>query len=126
MKRFGLKIGSIGVEFPSREEREKALTAFVKGTDVEIFETGVKYRDGKGSFSVYERMTEETLVTCADCDGVIGIDSCPRGNFPHKDSWNGNYTTRERHLCDACSTFTQKAKKIFEAEQLIKNSKTND
>ena len=84
MKRYGLKIGDVGIEFPSREEREKALKAFTLGCDVKICVSGVKYRDGSGTFSVYERLSEEILVTCNGCKGVFGADVCPMRGYPHK------------------------------------------
>lgn len=119
MKRYGLRIGDIGIEFSSREEREKALTTFTKGSDVKIYDSGVKYRDGKSTFSVYERMTEDILVTCSDCKGVFGIDVCPKGDFPFKNSWEKKYTTNERHLCDACLASINKAKEIYEAKKVL-------
>lgn len=119
MKHFGLRIGDVGIEFPSREEREKALLAFTKGSDVKIYDDGVKYRDGKSTFSVYERMTENILVTCSECRGIFGIDVCPKGDFPSKRSYDNEYSTEDRHLCDACLISITKAKEIFEAKKLL-------
>ncbi len=121
MKRYGLRIGDIGVEFPSREEREIALKAFTKGSDVKIHPSGVKYRDGVGTFSVYERLSEETLVTCNGCKGVFGVDVCPNREYPYKNSWETEYGTVAEHVCDACFASAIKSKELFEAKKLINN-----
>lgn len=121
MKRYGLRIGDVGVEFPSREERETALKAFTRGSDVKIYVSGVKYRDGAGTFSVYERLSEEILVTCDECKGIFGIDVCPKRDYPHKHSWEKEYGTATKHACDACFASAIKSKEIFEAKKLINN-----
>ena len=119
MKRYGLRIGDVGIEFPSREEREKALKAFTLGCDVKIHVSGVKYRDGSGTFSVYERLLEEILVICNECKGVFGVDVCPMREYPHKNSWEEKYDTATEHICDACFASAIKSKEVFDAKKLL-------
>ena len=35
-KLYGMKIGAVGVEFTSREDRDKAIQTFTRGSGVEI------------------------------------------------------------------------------------------
>lgn len=119
MKRYGLRIGNIGVEFPSLEERSKALLDFTKGTDVDIRDSGIKYKEGKGNFSVYERETKETIVTCCECNGEFGIDSCKKREYPRKYSYSNEWSTNEGYICDACLAKQIKDKEIFDAKKLI-------
>lgn len=119
MKRYGLRIGNVGIEFPSREEREKALQAFTRGSDVSIHGEDVKYRDGAGTFSVYERLSEETLVTCKECSGVFEFDVCPKREYPHKNSWEKVFGTETAHVCDACFASAIKLRDLFDAKALL-------
>ena len=121
MKKYGLKIGDVGVEFVSQEEREKALMIFTKGVDVKINTSGIRYSDGDGSFSVYDRDTKEILVTCKICEGVFGIDSCGDREYPHKNAWEKEYTIERGHICDACMARALQSKEVFEAHKVIEN-----
>ena len=126
MKRFGLRIGEIGVEFPSIEDREKALKAFTKGTDVRISSHGIRYTDGEGSFSVYDRDTKETLTNCYLCNGVFSIETCNKRTYPMKNSWEKKFTEVENYICDGCLASQEKAKKIFDARETIQGAEDED
>lgn len=119
MKKYGLRIGNIGIEFISVDERDKAVKNFTHGTDVKISDFGIRYRDGEGSFSVYDRDTKEIIVNCKECKGVFGIDSCGERPYPHKNSWQKEYDEETGHICDACYARALKAKEIFEAKKLL-------
>ena len=124
MKKYGLKIGDVGVEFSSVEERTKALTDFTKGVDVKISSTGIRYTDGEGTFSVYERDTKEILVTCIKCQGVFGIDVCGDREYPTKDyTWEKEYSSKNGYICDACLARQVKARDLFEAQKLVNQAK---
>lgn len=119
MKKFGLRIGDIGIEFSDVQSRDKALMDFAKGSDVKISDSGVRFTDGKGSFSVYDRDTKETIVNCCQCQGVFDIQSCTNRTYPHKHSWEKEYTDKEGFICDACLTKLTKDKEVFNAKKLL-------
>jgi hypothetical protein len=119
MKKYGLRIGNVGIEFISIEERNKALQDFTKGCDINISETGLRYGDGNGSFSVYDRDTKEILTNCCICKGVFGIDTCGEREYPHKYSYINEYNTTTDYICDACLAKKIKDKEIFDAKQLL-------
>jgi len=119
MKKYGLKIGDIGIEFPSVEDRQKALNFFTKGTDVKISPRGVRYSDGEGSFSVYDRDTKEVITTCEVCVGTFLIETCSRREYPDKYSYNEKYHTADGFICDACFAKKNKDKELFEARQKL-------
>ena len=65
MKVYGLRIGDVGIEFGLRDERDKAMMTFTKGTSVDICTYGgPRYKDGKGTFSTYERDTSQPQNNC--------------------------------------------------------------
>ena len=121
MIKYGLRIGNIGIEFPSIEDRQKALTAFTRGTDVNISPIGVKYTTGDGSFSVYDRDTKDIITTCSECTGTFLQDTCFKREFPSKHSWSDVWETSINFICDACLAQQIKAKEIFEAKKLLKD-----
>lgn len=123
MKKYGLRIGKIGIEFLSVEERNKALSDFTKGTDVKINDLGIRYQDGEGSFSVYDRDTKEIVTNCCVCKGAFGIDTCGERNYPNKDSWEKKYAESTGYICDACLARKIKDKKIFEAKAIVDANK---
>jgi len=125
MKKYGLKIGSTGLEFVSIDDRDKALKNFTRGVDVQIHSSGIKYTDGDGAFSVYERDTKEVLVTCCICRALQGIDSCPHRSYPYK-SYTGKYDVNSGHICDACLIVKEKEKAIFDAQQVLKEVKEEE
>lgn len=118
MKKYGLRIGNVGVEFISIDERNKALSDFTRGCDVEISDSGLKFKDGKGSFSVYDRDTKEVVATCCVCQGVFGIDTCNERSYPYY-SYNKKYYETSGYICDACLAKKMKDKQIFEAKSLV-------
>ncbi len=120
MKKYGLRIGNVGVEFPSIEERNKALNDFVKGTDVNISDLGIRFKDGNGNFSVYDRDTKEILSNCHVCEGIFGTDTCSERTYPNKESWSKTYSDATYFICDSCLAKKIKDKQIFDAKQLIK------
>lgn len=123
MKKYGLRIGNVGIEFPSIEERNKALTDFTKGCDVQISDSGLRFKDGKGSFSVYDRDTKEILTNCCICNGVFGIDTCGEREYPYKYSYSKNYDITTGYICDACLAKKIKDKQLFDAQQLLNKEK---
>ena len=122
MKKYGLRIGDVGIEFPSIDDRQKALLAFTKGTDVKISNSGIKYRDGEGNFSVYDRDTKETLTTCGICSGVFSIDTCSEREYPHKHGWETKFGTETGFICEACFSKQLKSKELFDAKKLVEES----
>lgn len=126
MKKYGLRIGKIGLEFVSIDERDKAIRDFTKGSDVEISDRGIKYSEGKGNFSVYDRDTKEIVTTCVICKGEFSIDSCSVRNYPFKYSYSKSFEEREDYICDACLAKQIEAKKLFDAQQIIEKSKGGD
>ena len=126
MKRYGLRIGNIGVEFPSVDDREKAIKYFTKGTDVKISDRGIRFSDGEGSFSVYDRDTKETLTNCHICRGVFSLETCSKREYPHKNSWEKKFGKEENFICDACLAAQQKAEKIFAAKQTLDKEEEDD
>ena len=122
MRRFGLRIGEVGVEFSSREERQKALMNFTTGVCIKISDcAGPRYSDHSGAFSTYERDDKEILVNCKSCSNIFGADACPSREYPHKNSWEKEFGTETNHICDACFEAARKAKEIFDAKKVIES-----
>jgi len=119
MKVYGLKIENTGVEFSTREDREKALVIFTKGSTVKIQTLGIRYKEGEAPFGTYERETNEVLNNCYECNGVFSNDSCPKRYYPRK-SYGGEWETHNGHICDGCFAAQEKAKKIDDAKQTLK------
>jgi hypothetical protein len=126
MKKYGLKIGNVGVEFVSIDERDKAIKDFTKGTNVIIRDDGVRFNEGNCSFGVYDRDTKEVLVNCAECKGIFGIDSCGQREYPAKCNWQNAYEIRTNYICDACYARKLKEKEIFDAKQLLNKAERGD
>jgi hypothetical protein len=126
MKKYGLRIGEIGIEFSSIEERDKALKDFTRGVDVKIHSIGIRYTDGEGTFSVYDRDTKEILVTCSECIGIFGIDSCGKRTYPYKNSWEKEYLDKVDYICDACLAKQIKLKEVFDAKKVINEIEDSD
>ena len=117
--KYGFRIGNIGIEFISKEDRDKAIKIFTQGSDVSISDSGVKYSNGKGSFSVYDRDTNTTIVTCKVCKGEFSSESCTQRDYPEKYSWNKSYQEENGYICDACFAKKNKDKELFDAKKLI-------
>ena len=122
MKRYGLRIGDVGIEFPSIEERDKALKCFTHGVDVRINTFGLKYEDGDGSFSVYDRDSKEVITICCICKGSFGIETCNNKSYPYKNSWEKEFGEKEGYICSACFASQIKAQEVFNAKKVLGNS----
>ena len=122
MKKYGLKIGDVGVEFPSREERQKALMIFTGGSTVKIQAAAIRYVNHDGAFSTYERDDKEVLVTCNECNGVFSHDACPKRTYMRKPSWSDKFSEGTDYVCDGCMEAQRKAKEIFDAKAVIAKS----
>ena len=118
MRRFGLRIGSIGVEFASREERQRAVLTFTGGVCCRISDYGLRYADDMGTFSTYERDDKEVLANCAMCKGVFGIDTCPEREYPSF-GYDKKWTVARAHLCDACAGVKRKEKELADAKARV-------
>ena len=119
MQKYGLRIGDVGVEFPSIEDRNKAVQAFTKGTDVKIHSNGIKFTDGEGNFSVYDRDTKEILTVCAECEGTFLQDTCSKREFPYKHSYSKDWIVRDEFICDACLAKRIKSKEKADAQKVL-------
>ena len=118
MKRYGLRIGEIGVEFVSREERQKAIVLFTNGVCCKISETGIRYTDDKGAFGTYERDDKEVIVNCSACHGVFGMETCPDREHPYLD-WQKIWKTSTGYICDACFAEKNRQKQLADATALL-------
>lgn len=126
MKRYGLRVGDVGVEFPSRDERQKAMIAFTTGTSVRISDEGVRFRDDKGTFATYERDDKEVLVNCGECKGVFGADAAPSREYPDKPCYSTKYYTKTGNICDACFEAKRKAKELDDARATVAKAGSSD
>ena len=122
MKKFGFRIGDTGVEFPSIEDREKAIRVFTKSSTVKISNIGIRYKDSEGSFAVYDRDTKEVITNCVSCEGQFYVDSCGKREYPEKYSYSNDYHEENAYICDACYAKKIKAKEIFDARQIVKKA----
>jgi len=121
MRKYGLSIGSSGVEFSTREDREKALLMFTKGSTVKISTTGIRYSDTNTTFGTYERESNEVLVSCSQCSGVFSIECCGKRASPVFRSWSKKWETEEAHICDGCFTQRKQDKEIADAKQKLQD-----
>jgi len=123
MQKYGLRIGLVGIEFPSIEDRNKAIQYFTKGSDVTInLGSGIKYKNGEGNFSVYDRNTKEVIVNCHECDGSFLVDTCNQRKYPYKYSYSDNWEERDEYICDACFSKQFKLKEIHDAKEILKGN----
>lgn len=122
MRRYGLRIGDFGIEFASRDERQKAMLAFTAGTCVTISDSGIRFKDAKGAFSTYERDDKEVLATCRKCGGVFGIDACADRDYPELQSWDHKWVLTSGHICDACFESQRKAKELADAKATVQKA----
>ena len=113
MKKYGLRIGDVGIEFPSIEERNEAVKNFILGSDVTIHSSGIRYRPGVGTFSIYDRDDKEILITCQTCLGIFNIESCNKRDFPKRESWERSYSIRNDYICDACLVIARKDEELY-------------
>jgi len=119
MRKYGFKIGTVGVEFPTIESRQKAIIAFTSSSTVNIFNKGVKYRDGTNSFSVYDRDTEFVMVTCEECEGEFSSDTAPKQPYEYRPIYANDYEEKTGHICAACLAAINKEREIFIAKAIL-------
>ena len=134
MKRYGLRVGDVGLEFQSREDREKAILTFTRGSTMRVNDSsGVVYaEDGKtGSFSTYEREHGEIATRCYDCKGVFSHDTCNKRSAPKTDYYDkvelDNETPRKAKsesafLCDGCLAIRKQKAEEAEATAVLERS----
>lgn len=119
MLKYGLRIGEVGLEFSTREDREKAIIVLTKCSSVNICDTGIRYRDSDGAFGTYERESKEIQANCKECGGVFSIETCPRRDYPKYNDWNKRWDIMTGHICDACLAKQKKAKEIADAKEKL-------
>lgn len=117
--KYGLRVGNLGIEFISKEDRDKAIKTFTQGSDVLIKEEGFKYRDGKGSFSVYDRDTKDQITICCICKGDFSLESCKEREYPYKYSYMKDFSETTGYICDACYAKKLKEKEIWDAKKVL-------
>lgn len=122
MQKFGLRIGDTGVEFPSIEDRNKAIQYFTKGSDVKIHTSGIKFTPGEGSFSVYDRDTKDILTICAKCEGTFLQETCNKREYPDKRYYSNEWSTENGFICDACLAKQTKLKEIEDAKKTLEDA----
>jgi hypothetical protein len=122
MRKYGFKIGNVGVEFSSMEDRQKAILTFTKSSTVNITNNGIKYLDADGAFSVYDRDTTFVIVTCEECMGEFSIETAPKQTYEYKPSYSNDYDKKTGHICVACFAALKKEKEIFDATALLQKT----
>ena len=124
MRIYGLKIGTVGVEFSMREDRERAMVLFSKGSCMAIADyAGPRFKDGSGTFSTYERNTEEQINNCSVCSGTFSSECCPKRTYPAK-SYKGKFdgANEDNFICDGCFTARIQDKKLADAEKVVEDA----
>jgi len=126
MRIYGLRVGRTGVEFSSRDDREKAILTFTKGSTVTIEDCeGRRYRESeRGGFDTYERETNEQSMNCQVCKGVFSSDVCTKRTVPGKD-YSGGFKddkTEDRYLCDGCYAKWMDDKKVHDAKKVLQSA----
>ncbi len=129
MKKYGLQIGKLGLEFSDKASRDKALLTFTNCSVVGVNTgEGVVYEDnGDGSaFSVYERETKESMHRCGICKGVFSHETCSSRAIPEMDYSGGlrlpdaiNGDTQEKCVCDACEAKLKQKLELAKAEKVL-------
>lgn len=119
MRVYGFQITDTGLEFSAREDRDKAINAFLRCSTVKISNTGLRYEEHSTPFGTYERETKEQLANCDLCHGVFSIETCPSREYPRKNSWEKDYSTTTGHVCDACLAAREHEKTVFDAKKIL-------
>jgi len=117
MKVYGLRIGTAGVEFSTRKERDGALAVFTAAPSVLISDSGLKYRDGETTFATYERETKTNVATCCQCKDELPSTDCPSRPYLYRD-YNGSWREGTGHVCDPCLDGGRKDR-VKEAQEVI-------
>lgn len=121
-KVYGLKLGtSVGLEYESRDARDKAIQTFTHGSSVSINSSGVVYRDGENAFSTYERDPSRILVRCFKCGGTFDISDCPEREYPFL-TYSGKWTADAGHICDGCLEEAKRKKEVADAKAVLGNN----
>jgi len=123
MKRYGLRVGSTGVEFSSRDERDKALLCFTKGGTVRVnCSSGIRYDDdGDPAFGTYERESNEVLANCSNCHGTFSHETCCERRYQHID-YAKRVSDTSGFLCDGCLAKIAKDVELFEAKKKLEDA----
>ena len=124
MNVYGLMIGSAGIEFPSREDRDKAIKVFTNGSSIEISEScGVRYKPSQKVFGTYERDTSQVMAKCSKCLGIFTNETCSERSVPAHKSYPKHEEfsdeMREEWLCDGCYAHRMQAKKVYDAQKTV-------
>ncbi len=119
MKVYGFRIGDVGLEFSSREDREKALLTYSRSATVSIKTTGVRYQEDSVPFGTYERDSKEILINCQICLGVFSSETCSSRTYPNKEPWEKTYSDTTGHICDGCLAAKHKEHELFKAATLL-------
>lgn len=121
MRRYGMRIGTTGVEFASKDERDKALLTFTKGSTVHVNEyAGIIYKDeGDPAFGTYEREANEVLVRCEVCKGTFSHEGCHERGYRVKQNYRDHVTTEHGWICDGCHAVVTKDADLFEAKEKL-------
>ncbi len=118
MKVFGMRIKDVGLEFSSREEREKALITFTRASTVGISEYGIKFDETQAPFGTYERETKEVLVHCSSCRGEFEVGSCGKREY-----WALDYYKKEAkhedYICDGCLAAKNRDTEVRKAKAVL-------
>lgn len=123
MKRYGFRMGGVGLEFLSRDERDKGIILFTHCVTVKVSDRDIRYKqEGTSVFGTYERDDKEVLVNCSKCEGVFSSESCPKRNYPLFYSWKDKgkqWESLEGHICDGCLAKEVKAKEVAAAKDVL-------
>ena len=123
MKLYGLKIGSIGLEFPSRDDRNKAMVTFASSQASKIQEyAGPRYSPADKSFGTYEREEGQQLINCSKCSGVFTPETCGERTVPSRTNFPSGFDAEKMQdawLCDGCYAQWMQDKKVWDAKQTI-------
>jgi len=131
VKVYGLRIGSVGVEFSDQQSREKAMLLFTKGSCVIVSSCeGARYSDSDGAFSTYERETNEQTTNCSRCKGSFSSEVCTQRSVPYM-NYSGHFvkesTERDfetKYLCDGCFAKINADFEVFKAKQVVASAES--
>jgi len=124
MRKYGFRIGVIGLEFPSLQDRDKAIQTFTHCSVILISDNaGPRYAvDSNGSFSVYDRDTNEQTMNCSGCKCQFTSETCTQRSVPKRD-WQGKFQEGDikewSYLCDGCFAKLMKEYEIYKAEKVL-------
>ena len=115
MNRYGLKIKDVGLDFPDKASRDKALLIFTNCNVVRVNPgSGVVYSDcASNEFSVYDRNDSEVLMRCKLCEGIFTSETCTQRSIPAI-TWDRRLSTKDigkvvtECVCDGCAAALNK------------------